>query len=45
MKTITTMIIIAVIAVKVIFAAVDNIAPQVQSANDRIDNVVAQATE
>ena len=45
MKTIITMIIIAVIAVKVIFAAVDNIAPQVQSATDRTEQVVEQATE
>ena len=45
MKTIITLAVIVLITVKVIFAAVDNIAPQVQSANDRIDNVVAQATE
>ena len=45
MKTITTMIIIAVIAVKVIFAAVDNIAPQVQEANAKTEQVIAQATE
>lgn len=45
MKFIIAMIVVAFIAVKLIFAAVDNVAPQVQSANDRIDNVVAQATE
>lgn len=45
MKTIITLVVIVLITVKVIFCAVDNIAPQVQSATDRTEQVVAQATE
>ena len=44
MKFIIAMIVVAVIATKVIFAAVDNISPQVQSL-DRTEQVVASATE
>ena len=45
MKTIITVIIVAIITVKAIFAAVDNIAPQVQQAPAKTEQVIAQATE
>lgn len=45
MKTIITMIIVAVIALKVILAGVDAISPTVEKATSRTDQVVAQATE
>ena len=43
MKTIITLAVIVLITVKVIFAAVDNIAPQVEQNNERTEQVVAQA--
>lgn len=45
MKTIITVIVVAVITVKVIFAAVDNIAPQVEEHVDRTEQVVAMSTK
>lgn len=45
MKTIITLVVIVLITVKVIFAAVDNIAPQVEQNKDRTEQIVAQATE
>lgn len=45
MKTIVTMIIVAVVTIKVILAGVDAIQPTVDKATDRTEQVVAQATE
>ena len=45
MKTIIALIVVVFVTVKVIFCAVDNIAPQVEQANAKTEQVIAQATE